>query len=520
MKEELRIHSFIHFNGDIKTCHVCHQIFKTNRLLNIHMQKHETKKTVQCSQCGDFFTFKSGLAKHVRLNRCKGASNFGDESFKLDEEKIAEIALSQLKEITKVKAKVEDVTVYEFCDDFDNLSDSSTQEDFVFEPILKVKEKVVTKVLRKVDKKSKKNTKVDKIQAMAESSKKFRKIRKKKLKKLPKPKSKAGRAHLIYTCDYCGEKIKFKKNIQDHMKQHVVRYRCKECCQTFKSRKKLVDHSIEAHGVKPQVVKEAFSCEFCGRKFDVRSTYEAHKLSHDDTARHKICSICSAAFKSVGNLRRHEATHATTRDFHCISCPKSFKTRLALKIHKEVVHAEMKVFVNCGICQSIVQEKHLNQHIKNQHTEEGQEKPFECSVCGKTFRTFQLGQRHYEAVHEPKDRGVIYSCPHCPELQFFRQRELKEHSFIHFDGTIFQCDECLKMFKSRRLLMIHRASHNEFGGYPCKFCDNIVFKTRGGRRKHMLRLHTDEKIEIEEQKQNEKSEKQCFVIVNHQILRH
>lgn len=478
------------------------------------MQKHETNKTIQCTQCGDFFTFKSGLAKHVRLNRCKGASNFGDESFKLDDEKIAEIALSQLKEITKAKAKVENETAYEFVDDFDNFSDESTEDENIFEPIMKVEKKVEKKVVKKENKVKIKELIKD------ENSKESRKIRKKKVDKFLEVQTRVGRAHLIYTCDHCGESIKFKKNIQEHMKQHVVRYRCKECQETFKSRKKLVDHSIEAHGVKPQVVKEAFSCEFCGRKFDVRSSYEAHKLSHDDTARHKICSICSAAFKSVGNLRRHEATHVTTRDFHCESCPKSFKTHLALKIHKEVVHAEMKVFVNCGICQAIVQEKHLNQHIKNQHTEEGQEKPFECSACGKTFRTFQLGQRHYEAVHETKDRGIIYTCPHCPELQFFRQRELKEHSFIHFDGTIFQCDECLKMFKSNRLLMMHRASHNEVGGFPCKICDNIVFKTRGGLRKHMLRLHTDDKIEIEELKQNEESEKQTFVIVNHQILRH
>jgi KRAB domain-containing zinc finger protein len=516
MKEELRIHSFIHFNGEILHCSECDQIFKTNRLLKIHMQKHETKKTFQCTQCGDFFTFKTGLAKHIRLNRCKGPVNAeDDEQCKLNEEEIAEIALGQLKDITKTKVVIEDEAMFE---------DETLFQDEMEESQSEVEKGDVDFDLPEVEKILKGKVEVEEFKFEDEIiSKETRKLRKKKAPGLVNIKSHKGRAHLTYTCDYCGDKIKYYKDIVKHFKEHTInlRYKCKgeQCHQAFKSRKKLVDHSIEVHGTKPQVVKEAFACETCGRMFDMKSAYEAHKLSHDDNARNHICSICSSGFKSIGNLRRHEAIHTATRDFQCDSCPKAFKTQLALKIHTEVVHAELKVFVNCEFCKAIIQEKHLNQHIKNQHTEEGQEKPFECSACGKTFRTFKLGQRHYEAVHEPKDRGVVYTCPQCPELQFYRQRDLKEHSFIHFDGTIFQCDECLKMFKSKRLLMIHRASHNNVG-FPCKMCNNVVFKTRGGRRKHMLKLHNGEdKIEYQETTIEEENEKQTFVIVNHQILR-
>lgn len=470
MKEELRIHSFIHFNGEIRTCLDCNQIFKSNRLLKIHMQKHEATKSFQCTTCGDYFTFKTGLAKHIRMNRCKGPSGSKND------EAIAEIAKTQFSEVTKrskklppkedsIKDEPTDVeSESEFEDNFEDFFDQPEPLQMDFE-VYDVKE-----------------VNVETLETRGVRKKKFFEEKKQRL----------GRAHLIYTCDFCDEDIKYKHKIAQHMRQHVVtdRYTCRECQETFKSRKKLVDHSMELHGFKPQVVKEAFACEVCDRKFDARSIYETHKLSHDDNARNHVCSICSAAFKSVGNLRRHEAIHAPSRDFNCPNCPKSFKTQLARKIHIESVHAAVKVFVNCSFCNVIVQEKHLKTHIRNQHTEEGQEKPFSCTACFKTFKTEKLGQRHYEAVHDPKADGIVYSCPDCPD-QFYRQRDLKEHSFVHFNGVIFQCETCYKMFKSRRLLSIHSAVHSDATvNFPCSLCHGVVFKTRGGRRKHMARLHS------------------------------
>lgn len=488
MKEELRIHSFIHFNGEIRTCLDCGQIFKTNRLLKIHMQKHETNKSFQCTSCGDLFTFKTGLAKHVRLNRCKGpvVSVNDDEANieEMEEEVVVELARKQLSEISKrlgqkVAPNIEKVeeTPEEQIEDVEpaNEPDSDTENNIeeVFDS-LELKNKPVSR---------REETKIE--------TKETRKSRKKKISQPIK--SRQGRPHLIYICDFCGEKVKFKKEILNHMRHHTneKKYKCKECSTTFKSRKKLIEHSTEVHGIKLLTVSEAFSCEVCDKKFDLKSIYEAHKLSHDDTARPYICLICSAAFKSIGNLNRHEATHNSARNFECLreNCNKRFKTKLALKIHNETVHPAVKVFVKCHICETLIQEKYFKVHMKNQHTEEGKEKPFCCMICDKTFKTEKLGQRHYEAVHDPKSHGIIYSCPHCPELQFYRQRDLKQHSFMHFEGIIFQCEVCLKMFKNKRLLSIHNAVHNvDAGNFECKHC-NVIFKTRGGRRKHVMRVH-------------------------------
>lgn len=58
------------------------------------MQKHETQKSFQCTSCGDYFTFKTGLAKHIRLNRCRGSEIRVNANTQADDNpsSIAEIA--------------------------------------------------------------------------------------------------------------------------------------------------------------------------------------------------------------------------------------------------------------------------------------------------------------------------------------------------------------------------------------------------------------------------------------------
>lgn len=403
----------------------------------------------------------------------------------MDQQDIAEVARNQLNAISmpskRPKKEEEEYDVMKGIKVESENSESDFEDRFdqFFDPPVLIFEGFEDEI----------KTEIKSEESDAEA-KKTRKIRKQKKVELP-IKYHFGRAHLIYTCDCCGANIKYKKEMQNHMKLHTIyqKYKCKECEESFKSRKRLVDHSLAEHGSKPSILAEVYACKVCDRKFDVRSIYLAHLACHESSRRH-VCSICPAAFKSVGNLRRHEATHAPTRDFECSQCPKRFKTRLALKIHVETIHPEVRVYVNCTVCKAIILEKHLNIHMKNLHTDEGMEKPFSCTQCDKRFKTEKLGQRHYESIHEPKSKGIVYPCNECP-LQFYRLRDLKQHSFTHFNGDVYQCDICLKMFKTKRLLMVHRSVHNDGTSYPCNFCNNVVFKTASGRRKHLQRVHNE-----------------------------
>lgn len=433
-KEDLRIHSFIHFNGSIKACHICDQIFKTERFLRVHLLKHETEKQFECSDCKQKFTFSTGLRKHQRLNRCKGAPP--DEPEEKNEN--AEIAFKQLLEISSKEFR------------------------------------------KKMEKK--------------------KKVQKEIVQVVERPK-RPGRRHVTYSCDLCGEQIKYRKRIENHMRQrHLNRkYNCKICHETFKSKKNFHSHSLNIHNIKTRYAKEIFSCTQCPLKFDVKSIYEAHEKSHFDV-RNEICEDCGAGFKSISNLRRHaRSVHATSRDEICPHCSKSFKTETALRIHEKNVHAEMKVYVNCYYCNAIVLENNLKTHLFHLHSEEGKIKNFSCEICQKAFRTETLLKRHIEAVHELTDRGVIYQCNYeACNYEATRLRELKDHELSkHFNGVIHACD-CGKRFKTRKLLLLHLNSHNPAIKYPCPQCDS-AFKTRSGLRKHVVKNHqtvTEELISV------------------------
>lgn len=296
------------------------------------------------------------------------------------------------------------------------------------------------------------------------------------------------RRHLTYICDKCGEVIKYRKNIEKHMRdRHIpLNYQCNLCSETFKSKLKLFSHSLDFHGIKARIIAETYSCEFCDKKFDIKSIFEAHKSSHLDE-RPQICSICSFSFKSVGNLNRHiQAVHAQSRGETCEICSKKFKTKLALKNHKNTMHADMRVYVNCLHCNAIIMEKCLKSHILNIHTEI--EKKFQCEICQKSFKSSPLLKRHFEGVHDAVDRGISYECAAC-DYSTTRLRDLKAHQLDeHFDGTVHVC-ECGSKFKTRRLLLIHMASHNNTSAsILCSQC-SAIFKTKSGLRKHVIRAH-------------------------------
>lgn len=97
----------VHYSGQIYPCEICNKPFKKKSLLNLHMSTHR-EKSIQCDKCKMMFTFVTGLAKHKKLNRCKGPE-MPKKSTDLSKEDVARIAKKQLLEITVNFTKLEDL---------------------------------------------------------------------------------------------------------------------------------------------------------------------------------------------------------------------------------------------------------------------------------------------------------------------------------------------------------------------------------------------------------------------------
>ncbi|KAG5669448.1 hypothetical protein PVAND_017335 [Polypedilum vanderplanki] len=293
-----------------------------------------------------------------------------------------------------------------------------------------------------------------------------------------------------YQCDICGFEIHIKSKFLSHIRLHIssVKHKCKECFETFKSMKNLHQHSMKIHnrGVFGSIDYSKFSseCKICGKILS-SERMKSHMALHDSPK--VICDHCGKIYRTKIALDRHLSVVMAEKKFTCSICGKNFKKMSILKQHEEI-HNPIKIYIKCEICAKILQMKHLKMHMEVQHGNRYSEKNFQCH-CGKEFRYQKQLDKHNEQVHEAKNRGIFYSCSECERI-FTRRQELRNHSFLHYSGAVFECSICGLKFKKKKLLYIHSKVHNAIGiSFDCDECQ-CKFKTKGGLRKHKIKMHT------------------------------
>lgn len=497
MKEELRIHSFIHFDGVIHTCLDCNQIFKKKKLLNNHMKKHDVA-TFQCKTCKQMFKYRSNLGKHQKEGRCKGPTK-DVKIFLQSPEEEAETAKQQLISMTVNPTRVNFSTLKDYkLTKTQNLVKHETVENVILQSFteeVKVEDDCDKNPFEdqtniELEFSSASNIKPIKKEISKISLKPF-KLRKKLTLTIRKPTSSS------YDCDLCEFRTDKKNKILSHIRHHVssMRHKCKTCSESFTTRMKLHNHSMKRHGRgvigSVEYSKSSSECTICHRLFsDERLKF--HKKLHESPS--FTCDKCAKMFRSQPALEKHFANnHLSDKKFACATCGKSFKKLTILKQHEDI-HNPIKIYVQCELCNTMMQVKSLKLHMDIKHGERYKDKNHVCQ-CGKAFRYRKQFEKHFEAVHDKVNRGIIYPCPDC-DKHFNRRNELREHSFDHYDGKIFNCD-CGMKFKKQKLLTIHSAVHKN-NKWPCDVCA-LTFQTRGGRRKHQTKFHgqvVEEVIEI------------------------
>lgn len=266
------------------------------------------------------------------------------------------------------------------------------------------------------------------------------------------------KANVPFECDRCGFILDTKLRLISHLNSHArgKKHQCRNCDRTFCNIVSLKKHCAMAHRDQNPFKEKRFQCDQCPKRYLTEFLLGQHKLSHQNLKNEK-CEFCSFATNAPYDLKNHiKRIHQASKDYVCPEkdCGKAFKRRCDMENHRKSVHSTVKVYVKCPTCDVIVLEKGLQSHMINRHSEKALERPHVCQICGKSERYEKNLKRHYEAVHEPSDRGVTYQCPECPQM-FYRRRELTAHSFEHFSGRVHQCDECGNKYKSKKELTNH-----------------------------------------------------------------
>ena len=170
---------------------------------------------------------------------------------------------------------------------------------------------------------------------------------------------------------------------------------------------------------------------------------------HDNEPEPYLCTVCDERFTEEQHLNAHQQSHIGHKFYSCTECEKRFTCLNSLYQHIDV-HTNKTGRRKCG--------KYSNHSLANRRQLHSGEKPFECSFCGKRFRT---------------------------------NAELVVHSRVHSGEKPYKCTVCDKAFSQSGTLTIHMRVHTGDKPYNCNAC-GMTFTCTANLKSHM-RIHAREK---------------------------
>ena len=224
------------------------------------------------------------------------------------------------------------------------------------------------------------------------------------------------------------------------------------------------------------------TCPVCNGNYTNRKSWTIHLKSQHNWSTEAIkelkykCQSCDIEFWKKSELEYHIANiHNKTYD--CSICGKVYRSRSALKIHTNYEH-EGKKKLKCSMCEKeYLTQKSLDYHISVVH--EGK-RPYLCSRCAFAAPDNSGLKKHIEAVHEGKRP---YTCHICGMGCKQRSQLISHIGAVHEKKKPFKCTLCDRSFFNRAHLMKHQDVHENVRPHSCHICD-AKFK-----RKHHLGTH-------------------------------
>ena len=194
----------------------------------------------------------------------------------------------------------------------------------------------------------------------------------------------------LLKCETCEATFAMEEDLTEHVKVKHKPIKCSECPKTFKTMTGFKLHKSGHHkDAIPQTkgetpISEVVStCSFCHESFHSKRKLSDHRLEAHGIKPFDInaCAVCGKAFATKHNLLAHSTTHSNVHQFLCAFCGKSFKRAGHLKDHLDLHSPEPKY--ECNVCgKKITTKSNLSSHMYAHKTV----REYTCEYCGKAFK--------------------------------------------------------------------------------------------------------------------------------------
>ena len=225
----------------------------------------------------------------------------------------------------------------------------------------------------------------------------------------------------------------------EYTKPNHERQPCPMCGKSIKA------YSLSTH-IRITHATERLECPHKGSNSRCNKIFK-HQVdlqSHLDKVHCNINVICPDCGKTVkkSSMKDHKVQCTPTEEQRlakiCPVCKKIFASKGSVALHMKTKHGPEESKKQCPECG--VEVKHLDHHIKIQHTEQGKKKTINCTDdgCKSMFRTKQAMLTHYKHQHTDERE----QCTICGEWL----KNLDGHMrTTHKTGNQFPCDEVNKI---------------------------------------------------------------------------
>lgn len=178
-------------------------------------------------------------------------------------------------------------------------------------------------------------------------------------------------------------------SLSDKSKKKSIHF-CRYCIKVFANKFTLKDHITRYHeGDKP------YTCDLCGKKFTFDRDLKQHKTKHKNRKAF-VCEVCQKAYSNYDKLNEHKITHNLIQpQYECpvIECRKEFLKESIFNQHLKTHSA----IYPCPQCQKVLKSKYsFEQHMRKHMPASPR---FACEICQLTYVNKERLKSHQKRKH-------------------------------------------------------------------------------------------------------------------------